>query len=441
MIEKLLDFVKDKKLLIKGDKILVACSGGVDSMSLAFLLKEAGFEIALAHCNFQLREEDSNLDERLVKDFGTEHEITVYTIRFDTKTSVEEDGKSTQEVARKLRYEWLENKRVEIGYDKIATAHHRNDLVETYLMHMMRGSSYSGFSSIPAINGVIVRPVLFAEKTDLTIFASKHKIPFRADKSNDTSVYTRNRVRNELIPLMNSIKPGFALNVHRQIELFGEINLLVDEFLDQLNLTLVEPVEEGLLIYINELLDMPYKKLWTSRIARDYGFGARRVQEIIDLCYSQTGKEIQSESHRIIRQHQYLMVTPVVSTEIKPVQFDIKSRELLYPLHLQFELLDEVPKTLDLGNNIALFDVQKLDEKLELRLWKDGDKFKPLGLGGSQNISDLLTQNKMRKIKKEQQLVLTSNEEIIWVPGIRMGRVAAISRSTSEVLKIEWLQD
>lgn len=441
MIDKMLHYIEEQKLLTAEDKVLVACSGGVDSMVLAHMLFSAGLNIALAHCNFQLRGTDSDQDEQVVRDFGKANNITVYVAKFDTKKISEETEGSLQEVARKLRYDWLESKREEIGFQKIATAHHRNDLVETYLMHIMRGSSYSGFSSIPPQNGSVIRPLLYAEKQQIRNYAADEAIAFREDASNATNVYTRNQVRNELIPMMQKIKPGFEYNIYRQIELFSEINNLVDDFLDQLNVTLVEPVEEGLQIYIDELLDMPYKKLWTSRIARDYGFGAKRVDEIIDLCYSITGKEIQSATHRIIRQHQYLLVTTLSSDPPVPTQFSPLQEEVLYPIHLSLKVLPHPPSNLDEGPLVAYFDLEKLDKELELRAWQAGDRLKPLGLDGSQKVSDLLTQNKSTKLEKEQQTVVVSKGVIIWVIGIRMGRFAAISKNTRKVVRMEWLQD
>ncbi|MGB1032825.1 MAG: tRNA lysidine(34) synthetase TilS, partial [Flavobacteriales bacterium] len=253
MIKQLKHNISNNALFTSSDRILVACSGGADSVALAYLLKESGYQIALAHCNFKLRGEESDQEEESVQALAKHLEVPFFVQTFETKQFAEEQRIGIQEAARKLRYSWFESIAKGNDYSRIATAHHKDDQLETYLFHVMRGSHWSGFSGIPALNGSIVRPLLVFTKAELLAYLSENGHKWKHDKSNDSIDYSRNKIRHQLIPQMQEIRPGFDKNVFRQIELFKEVNHLLDDFLGQINASLMQLTSEGLLISIKEL--------------------------------------------------------------------------------------------------------------------------------------------------------------------------------------------
>lgn len=440
MIQLLKKHIEDHALFTSADQILVACSGGADSVALAHLLKESGYSIALAHCNFQLRGIASDQEEQSVDELAKLLDVPIFIKRFHTRAYAEEHRIGIQEAARKLRYAWFESIAKANDYTRIATAHHKDDQLETYLFHVMRGSHWSGFSGIPVLNDRVVRPLLVFTKAELLAYLNENNYTWKHDQSNDSVDYSRNKIRHELIPKMQEIRPGFDKNVFRQIELFKEVNHLLDDFLDQLSTSLMQLTSEGLLIRIEELKEMKYKRLWLTSIARDYAFTASRVDEILSLIDSENGKAVYSSSHRIIRERDVLMITPLPNEMDAETYFIHQDdTEILHPieLHLKYE---RGKSTIEINESLAQMDADQLDFPLVLRKWKNGDRFQPLGMKGSQLLSDYFVQNKFTQIEKEGTWVVESGSKIIWIVGRRIAhhvRLTAQTKKTYSLLKMD----
>lgn len=441
MIEILFEHLQTTQLIPSGSRVIVACSGGADSMALADLLLRFDYDIHLAHANFQLRGEDSEADEALVREFAEERGVSVRIRRFHAEETARERGNGLQEAARTLRYEWFEELAAEIGADCIATAHHRDDQIETYLWHMLRGSSWSGFTGIDSQNGNVVRPLLFASKADLLDHCRIHDVPYREDASNSDPKYSRNRIRHELIPLLQSIRPGFEKNILRQMEAFEEIDFVLTEFLSSLTPQMIELRSDGLAIDTNELRHLPFQRLVLLRVARDYGFPARRVNEIVDLIDAPPGKVLYSKSHRIIRERNLLLITPKADLPPEPVLIFEETEEVHSPAHLLVRRMNADEVTIDDDPEVACFDLDQLEFPLMVRLWQHGDRMRPIGLKGSQKLSDIYTQAKLGTLDKEQATVVTSGEKIIWAVGLKMADFAKVTDQTRRILELRMLDD
>ena len=436
MIKELESYIQTNGLFTKEDRILVACSGGVDSAVLAKSLKELGYSIALAHCNYKLRGKASDLDQEFVEVFAMKLNVPFYTINFDTQNIAKVEKKGIQETARKLRYDWFEEIANTKNYDRIATAHHEDDQIETSLFHLLRGVSWNGLSGMDAQRGRVVRPLLGASKSDILHFAKVNQLEWREDASNASKKYSRNRIRHELIPLLDDIRPGFKNNILRRLAIFKEIDILLDEFLDRLNLNLIEITPEGVLISIDELEDMEYKRLWISKVARDYGFDGIRVEEILRLAKAEQGKALYSKTHRIVKERDMLMITAIPNTaDTHEYLIHEESEAMEHPISLEFETTHGIQEIIQ-NSNIGQFDCDKLTFPLVLRKWENGDRIRPLGMKGTKLISDILQQKKANHLQKENTWIIESEGEIIWVIGLKISDSAKITSQTKKIFKI-----
>lgn len=420
--------------------VLVACSGGPDSMALASLMIRSGYQVHLAHVNYGLRGEESFLDEKLVDEFAQANNLPIHIHQPDTERIAEERGQGIQEAARAIRYAFFEEVVIREELLGVATAHHADDSIETYLWHVMRGSSLSGFQAIPEFNGIAFRPLLFARKPDLEAYCMREEIPFREDKSNDSDKYLRNRIRHELVPLMRSIRPGFERNILRQIDSFQEIYPLTEEFIDQLVASLMFLTEQGLELSLDDLKDIPYQRLVLQKVAYDYGFTANRTDELINLIYSQNGKALYSGSHRVIRERNALVITSLSGNIPNMGQIEAHHTEVHTPLHILIER-KSTPVAIESSEWVAQMDANQISFPLTIRRWEAGDRIRPIGLKGSMKVSDILTQAQYSTVEKEKCIVVLSNEEIIWIPGLRIADHVKITDSTSEIVVLQVVKE
>ncbi|MCH2199061.1 MAG: tRNA lysidine(34) synthetase TilS [Flavobacteriales bacterium] len=436
MLQAFKQHIEQRRLLLSDDHVIIATSGGPDSMVLTDLLLQLGMEVDLAHVNFGLRGQDADDDEAFVDNFAQSNNIPVHIRRIDAKTLAKERGMGVQEAARKARYDWFEELRSEIEADVIVTAHHADDATESYLWHIMRGSSLSGFDAIPEASGNVVRPLLRFTKEEILAYAESRKIPFRTDASNVDRKYVRNQIRHDLIPLMRRIRPGFERNVQRQVSMFDEVNFIIDQFVSQLAPGMMILTEEGIELNVEDLAELPFQRLMLGHIGNDYGFPARRVDEMINLLYCKPGKAIYSQSHRIIRERETLVISTIPSgkgDQIATIEFD--TEEIHSPVHIQIEkgAKSEFPI---LGIDWqATLDADKISFPITVRPWHEGDRMRPLGLEGTQLLSDIFTQAKWSQAQKENAWVFESAGEIIWLAGLRIADSVKISDKTEQVIQ------
>lgn len=428
-------------LITEGQRVIVACSGGPDSMALADLLRRFNLEVHLAHMNYGLRGADSDADEQLVRDYAAMHELPVHVHHESAAKAADARKGGIQEAARTLRYNWFDELSNELSADAVATAHHQDDQVETHLWHLLRGSSWSGFTGIPSQIGNIVRPLLFARKAELISYCESEGVPYRTDSSNASADYSRNRIRHELIPLLDSIRPGFQKNILRQIDNFNDLDYIATQFLSSLTPEVIELSNEGLRLDVSELRKLPFQRLLLLRVARDYGFPARRVDELLSLIGAEPGKTVYSQTHRVIRERDALVITTRADAPMPPAEIEAGQEEVHAPLHLVIDYGS--PHEIPLTDHplTAFFDFDKLDFPLTIRPWQHGDRMRPLGLAGSQKLSDIYTQEKWSTLDKESAYVLCSGDKIIWAIKSKVAEFTRVTPETRKVMRFRLMED
>jgi tRNA(Ile)-lysidine synthase len=421
-----------------GKQILLAVSGGVDSMVMADLFLKSGIDFGLAHCNFQLRGEEADRDEALVQKWADDNKVVFYNTRFNTKEKTEEWKKGVQETARILRYEWLDQIRHTNGFAYIATAHHANDNVETLLMNLFKGTGISGLHGIPVQNNFIIRPLLFAERKDIAAYAATNNIPYREDASNASDNYLRNMVRHHLIPAVEKCFPDGVQQANESINRFAEAEKLYNVAIDAERKKLLEQRGQDHYIPVLKLNKRVPLHTICYELFKPFGFTGAQVPYIISLLDAESGKSVMSSTHRVIRNRDFLIVTALQTEQTDFVLIEGVPCVIETPQG-QF-YFKEAAKGIELStnDNEAMIDASKISYPLILRKWKQGDYLYPLGMGmKKKKLSKLFIDKKIPLHEKEHIWVLESQKRIVWVAGLRLDERFKITDTTANVLKIE----
>lgn len=419
------------------ESVLLTVSGGIDSMVMADLFLKNNINFGVAHCNFQLRGAEADADEQLVKDWCELYNIPFHNIRFETKKHSEEWKKGTQETARILRYEWFEQLRKEHKYAKIATAHHGNDNVETLLINLFKGTGIAGMHGILPEQNNIIRPLLFTNKADIQAYAEKVDIYYREDASNASDDYLRNAVRRNIIPAVLEWFPNAIASVNESIERFGEAEQLYRRALETEKKKLIEQRGQDQYIPILKLKHKQPLATIVYEIIHPYGFNSAQVPHVLGLLQSESGHYVNSNSHRIIKNRDFLIITtlPTTSTDLilveaAPCTIDTGKD------HFSFAIEDK-PRQLDKDAHTALIDLTKVEFPLILRKWKVGDYMYPLGMSmKKKKVSKLLIEAKMPIHEKEHVWVLECNKRIVWLTGMRLDERFKVRESSEKVLVV-----
>jgi tRNA(Ile)-lysidine synthase len=432
-----LQSIKKYHLHNSDKNVLLAVSGGVDSVVLCELSKEAGLHFAIAHCNFGLRGEESNRDEAFVRTLGEKYNVEVYVKKFDTLSFAEEQKLSIQEAARKLRYDWFEEVRKEQGFAFTLLAHHANDNIETLLMNFFRGTGLEGLTGIPEEKkeAHCLRPMLGLKRSEIEAFVKEHGLQWAEDSSNASNKYTRNFFRNELIPQLQKVFPQVEENLLNNIQRFQQTNVLYKELVEGLKKKVCE--QKGEEVHIPVLKLMKYKD--TSliyEIIRDYGFSESYVDEVIKLAAAPSGKYIANDAYRIIRHRAWFIIAPkkttaetvVIEKEDGSVRFD--SQELL----LKFIRMEKF--SLDKSPSLAQLDAKDIQFPLVLRKWKKGDYFYPLGMRKKKKLARFFIDQKLSQTHKEKVWVVESHKRIVWIVGYRIDERFKVTENTRDVLQL-----
>ena len=454
MIKKFDKYIADNQLFTKDDKLLVAVSGGVDSMWLVHLMQVYGYKFSIAHCNYKLRGEESDGDEHFVRLAAARIGARYHVKRFDTTEYAQKKKISIQEAARDLRYEWFEYLRQKFDYQWIITAHHASDSVETMLFNFSRGSGLRGLKGIQPKNGYVVRPLLFATKQEILEAAQKENMVFREDSSNASYKYTRNFIRQQIVPLYQHINPDFEKTAIDNLKYLSEANALLQYFIQQIKKEVVETVDNQLLVYrINKTKLQAYPSVSTIifEILKDFNFNSGQAEQIIYEKEGSTkvGTKFYSATHTLLIERDYYVLKPLRNSinasssreegvVILGIDSDLKEIEFN---HSKLLLDEFCPKNFNIlkDKNIAQLDADTLHFPLKLRHWHQGDYFKPFGMKGKrQKLSDFFTQNKISAFDKEKIWILeTAKGEICWIVGYRIDERFKMTEGTVRCLKIE----
>jgi tRNA(Ile)-lysidine synthase len=420
-------------------RYLLAVSGGVDSVVMAELFHAAQIDFDFVHCNFQLREKESENDQIFVENMARRMNVTCYATRFETLAYAEKNGISIQMAARDLRYAWFEEIREKNRYDFIVTGHNRNDMVETVLINFARGCGIRGLTGIRAKHGFLVRPLLFASRAEIRKYADERSLSWREDSSNAETKYIRNRIRHILIPEFEAINPAFMENATETISRLHQTELLFNVALTQIKKSVCIELPDKFLIDIEKLTGYPAVETLLFELLREYSCTAILVRSILASFESTPGKRFITRTHSITRDRTHLIITenkPAVDAQI---DIDEDSVLITYPIYLTMGSLKINPSfTIPPENRYAALDRDKLVFPLTLRRWKPGDHFHPLGMKGSKKISDFLIDNKVPLPDKQHIWVIESSGNIIWVVNHRIDDRYRITAETSGILLLEY---
>nr|WP_315146056.1 tRNA lysidine(34) synthetase TilS [uncultured Flavobacterium sp.] len=418
---------------LENKKLLLAVSGGVDSMVLLHLLQQLPYTIAIAHCNFQLRGIESFEDQSFVQEYALQHQIPFYCTQFDTQAFANDYKLSTQVAARELRYDWFYEQLELHQFDFVLTAHHADDNLETFLINLSRGTGLDGLSGIPAQNEAIIRPLLPFSRTAIEEYAKVNNLQWREDSSNASDKYLRNQIRHHLVPMLKELNPDFLKVFGMTQEYLQEAQELVSDA----TILVYQQVarEEGDTIYfdLKQLLRLPNYASYLYQWLKEYGFSA--WDDIYNLVYSQSGKQVFSSEYRLLKDRDFFILSPIQESE-KEIYFIEKNQDKVkIPLKLQFCKVADINK----ADSSAIFvDESKLAYPLVLRKWQEGDVFFPLGMSGkSKKVSKFFKDEKISLLDKENAWLLCSNDTIVWVIGMRADERFKVEHTTNTILKIE----
>lgn len=410
-------------------KLLLATSGGLDSMTLLHLLHETDQPFEVAHCNFQLRGEESDGDQTLIEKTCEQLNIPLHVKTFDTDSFSKENKLGTQEAARELRYTWFNEVLSSRNLDLITTAHHADDQAETIVMNFLRGSGPAGLSGMQVLKGNRFRPLLSFKKQAIAEYASKHQIQFREDSSNQSKKYRRNHIRLDIIPSLTEINPNLVDTLASQGAIMQEIQDLTKATLP----SLVESIDHSKTIDIEKLLSTSFPILILGEIFREDNLSREQLIEIRNLCDSQSGAYFESGSLRVSRDRDRLKYTRK-ETSIRQTE-TFASFEELAASRFKARILDPSEAKFA-GPSEAWFDADKITYPLILRSWSEGDRFQPLGMSGTQKISDLLVQKKVALSDKSKVTVLCMGEDILWIPNLHSSEKGKLTENTLRVLHL-----
>jgi tRNA(Ile)-lysidine synthase len=435
--------IKKEQLFNPEDQLLLAVSGGLDSVVLCELCSRAGYNFRILHCNFQLRGEESERDEDHVRQLAEAYGVQIWVKEFDTENSALRLKKGIQETARILRYEWfaevLQQLRTEENNQRIyvATAHHLNDNIETVLMNFFKGSGIAGLRGILPRQEQLVRPLLFARREELLAFANENRLRWVEDSSNESDKYARNYFRHQLMPVVRNVYPEAEDNLSDNIQRFRDIEILYHQAIAVHKKSLIETKGNELHIPVLKLTKSQPLRSIVYEITKDFGFSAQQVDEVIALLDSNTGKYVQSATHRVIRNRAWLIIAATKTEEGQTILIEEKDTKVRFPagvLELKIGAVQE--DSLLLSADIAQLSVKDIIFPLLLRRWKTGDYFYPLGMKKKKKVARFLIDLKMSKTEKEKVWVLEMNKKIIWVVGHRIDDRLKISANEKEALII-----
>ena len=433
---------KANSLWKKEDKLFLACSGGLDSVVLGQLLKDAGYGFEILHANFQLREEESNRDEEFVKKIAEEWNVGIQVKRFDTHKAMLETGHGVQETARDLRYNWFDQVLNDADVDDkwLLTAHHADDQVETVLMNLFRGTGLAGLRGMKEKNGNRIRPLLSFFKKELESYAHIHHLRWVEDSSNQSSKYTRNFFRIEWLPEIEKVFPAVRKNIFETALRIAEAEQVYEKEIGRVISKLVQKKDGNIGVPVNLLkTKSPLDTILFALFSR-YGFSAHQVPELKKLMEAPTGKFIVSDTHRVLKNREWMLIDEhskkdkdilVVEKETKNICFQNQN--------LSFELISGNQK-FDADPQHAWLDFRYIKYPLIIRPWKSGDYFYPLGMKKKKKISRFLTDLKLSRAQKENQWVVESDKRILWVIGMRTDDRFKITSNTKEIMLIRLSQ-
>lgn len=447
------NYIETQLPFLKEAKLLLAISGGIDSVVLAHLCKQVNLDFALAHCNFNLRGDESDADEDFVLDLAEDLDVEVFVEGFDTDKYAKINKLSTQMAARELRYSWFDDLCNQLGFDYVLTAHHADDNLETFLINLSRGTGLDGLTGIPEFNDYVVRPLLSFSRDDIEAYASENRLKWREDSSNASTKYLRNKYRHEVIPKLKEINPRFLDNFMVTQEHLTEAKTILEDRMDAVLEQVVDRISSvGIYFDVEKISQLSNPKAYLYQLLKNYGF--TEWNDLVNLLDAQSGKQLFSETHRLIKDRDTIiltdLLTDVTSNEvaeyhIEPVEVRSRSTVKRFSIEKdqnQFKtphgilFFDEADAIVKPDQNTIYVDKDLLKYPLTVRKWQEGDYFYPFGMTGKKKLSKFFKDEKLSLLDKEKIWLLCSNNDIVWVIGKRQDNRFKITNTTKHILKI-----
>ena len=450
MLEQFRKYINDNHLINKGDRILVALSGGVDSMVLAELLRREGYDIAFAHCNFHLRGAESDGDEQFVREYAERVGVKLFVKQFDTLQFVENNKVSVEMAARDLRYAWFndlinqnvisseaERSREILQFDKLALAHHADDQIETFFINLLRGSGIKGLKAMQPCNGMYIRPLLWASREEIKQFAIENGIQWREDSTNSDTVYLRNKIRHDLMPVFDSIKPEAREKILESVNHLSSENQLYRELLKE-KISQIETVNGVLRTIPKRHFDRQQgvekspaniKLQLLFEWIRSFGFSYSQCESIFTALDADPGKEFYSNDYQLVVEKEKIEIFPKALNAISAINA------------LKVEKFEKTPNfsLLTSNSNIAQLDYDTIHLPLKTRFWQQGDRFHPLGMRGTKLVSDFFNDLSFTTFqKKTTQILVDSDDQIVWIVGYRIDDRFKITNKTKTIYEIKF---
>lgn len=413
---------------------MLGVSGGKDSMALADLLLKAGYNFSVAHCNFCLRKEEADLEEAFVVSYFQEKNIPVFSIRFNTQEHADANKQSIQMAARELRYNWFKELKTEHQFDYIVTAHHLNDNIETFFINVLRGAGINGLKGIPEKTETIVRPLLFASSEQIKEYITRNNLKYKEDSSNSEVKYLRNKLRHELVPLLKEINPKLEETFSKEFNYFREANNLIEETIAKEIENISSNTNNEVSYEIKKVLDSSHIGLLLHYILKQYSFDSSIETQVLEAIKAgQSGKLFMSKTHTCLVDRESIIIKENNNTNILlSYTIEKNTKSISEPLNLHFEIVDEAKIIVE--DNLVCLDFEKLSFPLQIRKWQEGDSFQPLGMQGTKKLSDFFINQKYTLFQKEEQWLLTSKNEIVWIIGKRIDNRFKVTETTKQTL-------
>ena len=419
LVKKVKEFIEKEDLFSKQDKILVALSGGADSVALTRILITLGYHCEAAHCNFELRGEESDRDEDFVRNFCRSLNIKCHSIHFETRRYAAQQSISIEMAARELRYNWFSKICEESDCQVVAVAHHKDDSVETMLLNLIRGTGINGLLGIRPKNGNVVRPLLCASRQEVVAYLHRMNQTYVTDSTNLEDEYTRNKIRLNLLPLMEEINPSVKDGLVKTSSYLNDISKVYQQAIkESIDRIFITPEKE---ISIEKLMNEPAPQALLFEVLSPLGFNSTQVEEVYGSLNGQPGKRFISSQWQVVKDRDLLLIERVKTANDKP---QIIFEEVLFTKEFV------IPK----DKNTACFDANKFKGVISIRKWEKGDYFIPFGMKGKKLVSDFMTDSKFSLLKKQQQWVLSCNDQIAWLIGERTDNRFRIDDSTQKVI-------
>jgi len=432
------EFIERHGLFNHGNKILAAVSGGIDSVLMVHLLKAAGFSFGIAHCNFQLRGDESLRDQEFCNHLAQKLRVSFHTVNFDTAKHSADEKTSTQMAARQLRYQWFEEVRQQSGYDLIALAHHQNDAIETILLNLTRGTGIAGVHGILPKNGMLVRPLLFLNRADIETIVADNHIAYVEDSSNASVKYARNKIRLEVIPKLKELNPALEETFEKNLQRFRDLETLLEKQVEQLKARLFEFDGDEVHIPIDEIKKLEPQRLLLFKLLQEYGVNETIVDDLIESLEKHPGRIFETSGYKMVLDREKLIIASNKSTAAGELEIGPNDHQLDYGAYKLAILHDESPLIIKDNPMAVSVDSDLLSYPLAIRPWRQGESFYPLGMKGSKKVSDFFVNEKVPLHKKQEiPLLVNGNGDIVWIGGYRPDERYKVTEKTKKVTIFE----